>query len=99
MLRELERELHYQNHAIARQEVEIEDLRVKCAKYKALHFHRWELGKKLQNQTEENMNNLVGEYDGFCYSSIRANAVFRTLERMLYDEIINKEEYEFCKII
>ena len=97
MLIELERELHYQNDAIIRQEVEIEKLRVECAKYKAFHFHRWELGEKLNRQVEENRNNCIGEYDGFCYSSVRAKAVFRTLEEMLHEGIINHEEYEFCK--
>lgn len=99
MLRVLELELYYQNNAVVRQEIKFEELRVKCAKYKAFYYHRWKLGEKLNEQVEENRNNCIGEYDGFSYSSVRASAVFRTLERMLYDGMISKEEYEFCNIL
>ena len=72
------------------QEYEIEMLRIKAAKYKAI---------KLQEQEEENKDALVGEFDGFCWSSRRAFAVFRTLEDMYDEGLITESEYRECKSI
>ena len=81
------------------QEYEIELLRIIAAQYKAFFFHDWDLGKKLQKQREENEDALVGEFDGYCYASWRANAIFRTLEDMYNEGLLTEDEYRECKII
>ncbi|MCJ7965724.1 hypothetical protein MT487_01390 [Lachnospiraceae bacterium NSJ-171] len=79
------------------QEYEIENLRIKAAIYKAYFFYNSILAEKLQKQSEENRDALIGEFDGFCYASWRANAVYRTLEDMLYEGIITETEYRECE--
>lgn len=81
------------------QEYEIEMLRIKAAKYKAFFFHDWDLGKKLENQREENEDAVVGEFDGYCYASWRANEIFRTLEDMYNEGLLTEDEYNKCRII
>ena len=56
------------------QEYEIENLRVKAAMYKAYFFRNFMLAEKLEKQSEENRDALIGEFDGFSYASWRANA-------------------------
>lgn len=79
------------------QESKIELLRIKAAKYKAYFFHKFELAEKLEKQERENEDALVGEWDGMCYASWRAKAVFRTLEDMRDEEIITESEYKECE--
>ena len=81
------------------QEYEIEMLRIKAAKYKAFFFRESDLVIKLQKQEEENTDALVGEFDGFCWSSRRAFAVFRTLEDMYDEGLLTENEYNKCRII
>lgn len=80
------------------QEYEIENLKIKAAMYKAYFFHDSTLAKKLQKQSEENRDALIGEFDGFSYASWRANAVYRTLEDMLNEGLLTENEYRECKI-
>lgn len=75
---------------------ENEILRIKVAKYKAYFFGRYDLVEKLEKQIKENRDYLIGEFDGFCYCSWRARAVFRTLEDMYDEGIITESEYNFC---
>lgn len=79
------------------QEYEIESLRIKGAMYKAYFFRNSELAEKLGKQAKENVDALTGEFDGFSYASWRANAVYRTLEDMLYEGIITEKEYRECE--
>ena len=81
------------------QEYEIEMLRIKAAKYKLFFFYKSDLAKKLEKQEEENEDALVGEFDGFCWSSRRAFAVFRTLEDMYDEGLITESEYRECESI
>lgn len=81
------------------QEYEIEMLRIKAAKCKAFFFHESDLAIKLQEQEEENTDALVGEFDGYCYASWRANAIFRTLEDMYDEGLLTEDEYKECRII
>lgn len=81
------------------QEYEIELLRIIAAQHKAFFFHNWDLGEKLQKQREENKDAVVGEFDGHCYASWRANAIFRTLEDMYNEGLITESEYRECKSI
>lgn len=81
------------------QEYEIEMLRTKAAKYKAFFFHDWDLAIKLQEQEEENRDALVGEFDGFSWSSRRSFAVFKTLEDMCNEGLLTEDEYNKCRII
>ena len=80
------------------QEYEIENLRTKAAMYKAYFFRNFSLAEKLQKQSEENRDALIGEYDGFSYASWRANAVYRTLEDMFDEGLLTENEYRECKI-
>lgn len=57
------------------------------------------MGEKLQKQREENEDAVVGEFDGHCYASWRANAIFRTLEDMYNEGLITESEYRECKSI
>lgn len=79
------------------QEFKIELLRIKAAKYKAYFFHKFQLAEKLEKQERENEDALVGEWDGMCYASWRAKAVFRTLEDMRDEGIITESEYKECE--
>jgi hypothetical protein len=47
------------------QEYEVENLRIKAAMYKAYFFRNSILAEKLQKQSEENRDALIGEFDGF----------------------------------
>lgn len=95
----LGRELLDAETKLCSQEYEIETLRIKAAKYKAFFFHYSELGEKLQKQEEENRDALIGEFDGFCYASWRARAVFRTLEDMYAEGMLSESEYRQCDLI
>ena len=91
----VEREVNYVADFLP-QTIEIEMLRILSAKHKAFFCGQDILGYTLQDQITENYNAHRGEFDGFCYSSKRAKAVFRTLEDMAKDGIITKKEYDFC---
>ena len=67
------------------QEYEIENLRIKAAMYKAYFFCNSSLAEKLQKQSEENSDALVGEFDGFSYASWRANAVYDDFGKPLHE--------------
>ena len=77
-------------------QISYENIKIKKAKYKAYFYGKSELAEKLSYQVDNNYNYLVGSYDSFMYSSTRAKAKFRTLENMLEEGIITKEEYNFC---
>lgn len=74
---------------------------LKTALYAALFFNNMdgndELIEKLQNQIKENDNALIGAYDGFCYSSTRTYAEYRSLDEMYVQGILTLIEYEKCK--
>ena len=74
-------------------EYELEQAKIIAAKYQAFFFGKSDLAHRLQCQQDENRDNHVGEFDGFCYSSARARAVFRTLEDMEKCGMISEEEY------
>lgn len=80
------------------QELLIEEYRLKAAMYKAFFFGKSKLAEILQNQIKENYDNCVGEFDGMCYASWRAKAIYRTLEDMAKQNLITKSEYEFCQV-
>lgn len=80
------------------QEYEVENLRIKAAMYKAYFFRNSILAEKLEKQSEENRDALIGEFDGFSYASWRANAVYRTLEDMCYEGLLTEKEYRECKV-
>ena len=86
------------NKIVEEQEVMIDRLALKAAYYKASFYGKYELARKLINQIEENYDYCVGEFDGFCYSSKRANAVYRTAETMYKEGLLTKEEYGFCDV-
>lgn len=94
----LEHELRTNRQELERLSISVEEYRIKAAMYYSFHMHRWDLGETLRKQLRENMNAVIGEFDGFCCVSWRANAVFRTLEDMVHDGIISREEYNFCNI-
>lgn len=77
---------------------EIVRLQFKAAIYKAYFFNKEDLVQRLETQLAENMGAVVGEFDGFCYSSARAKATFRDLDKMLEDALITEEEYNFCEV-
>ena len=95
---ELGAELLELNCTVQEQEIQIEDLRLKAAKYKAYFFGKSKLAETLDKQIKENFNACVGEFDGFCYASWRARAVYRTLEDMVTHGLITESEYEFCRV-
>lgn len=95
---ELGAELLELNCTVQAQEIQIEDLRLKAAKYKAYFFRKQKLAETLEEQIEENFNACVGEFDGFCYAFWRARAVYRTLEDMFRQGLITESEYIFCKV-
>lgn len=76
----------------------LENYRISAAKYKAMFYGKHDLAKKLEMQERENRDARIGEWDGFCYASWRAEAKFRTLEDMLKDGFLNEKEYEICNI-
>lgn len=80
------------------QEYEVENLRIKAAMYKAYFFRNSILAEKLEKQSEENRDALIGEFDGFSYASWRANAVYRTLEDMCCEGLLTEKEYRECKV-
>ena len=86
------------NKTVKAQEIMIDELELKAAMYKANFFQKYDLAEKLQAQITENYNSCVGEFDGFCYASWRARAVYRTLVDMYRDNIITKEEHSFCEV-
>lgn len=79
---EVQRKLIAQDH-------QIELLRIKAAKYRAIYLENRGLAEKLDSQKKENEN----AYDGV------AGATFRTLEDMHMEEILTDREYEECKFI
>lgn len=87
------------NRMVRKQDEEIEMLRLKAAKWKAYFFHEHELVDKLQKQIDENNDALIGEWDGFCYSSKRAWAKFRSLEMMRAEGLITDSEYRRCEYV
>lgn len=95
---ELENELRMNRQELERSFIALEEYRIKAAMYYSFHMGRWDLGKKLNEQLQENMDSIIGEFDGFCYSSRRASAVYRTLGDMVRDGIITREEFNFCNI-
>ena len=95
---ELEEELRMNRKELEYLSVSVEQYRLKAAIYYSFFMRKWDLGEKLRNQLQENLDASTGEFDGFCYASWRASAVFRTLEEMLMDGIITREEYNFCNI-
>ena len=78
--------------------LEVENLRIKAAMYKAYFFRNFILAEKLEKQSEENRDALIGEFDGFSYASWRANAVYRTVEDMFDEGLLTENEYRECKI-
>lgn len=86
------------NKTVTQQENIIDELELKAAMYKAFFHGKYDLAEKLQNQIKENYDHNVGEWDGFCYASWRARAVYRTLVDMCRENIITKEEYSFCEV-
>lgn len=95
---ELGAELLELNYTVQAQEIQIEDLKLKAAKYKAYFFGKQKLAETLDKQIEENFNACVGEFDGFCCASWRAGAVYRTLKDMVTHGLITESEYGFCKV-
>lgn len=99
MLKLLENELHSVNRKIVSQELEIENLKLKGAMYKALFFNRYDLAERLESQITENSDACIGEFDGFCYSSKRVNAKYRTLDNLMNNGIITENEYNECSLL
>lgn len=95
---ELENELRMNRQELEHLSIAVEEYRMKVAMYYSFHMRRWDLGETLRKQLRENMDAVIGEFDGFCYSSRRASAVYRTLGDMFHDGIITREEYNFCNI-
>lgn len=83
---------------LSAQECEIEMLKLKAAKYKALFFHEEKLEEKLEKQYRENANAIIGDFDGFCYESSRRKAVFRSLKDMFHEGLLTEQEYEECNV-
>lgn len=78
--------------------ISVEEFRLKAAMYKARFYDRSELAETLNKQILENLQNAIGEWDGFSYSSVRADAVYRTLEDIKEQKLITQEDYLFCKV-
>jgi hypothetical protein len=89
-------ELVRTNKTIAEQKITIDALELKAAMYKANFFHKYDLAEKLQKQIEENYDYCIGEWDGFCFASWRARAIYRTLDDMYEEGLITSEEYKSC---
>lgn len=92
----LEQELRTNRQELEYLSIALEEYKIKAAMYYSFFMHRWDLGETLRKQLQENDDAIIGEFDGSCYASWRANAVFRTLEDMVHDGIISREEYNFC---
>ena len=86
------------SHIIDAQELTITEYKLKAAMYKAYFFGKTKLAETLQNQIRENYDACVGEFDGMCYASWRAKAVYRTLEDMVEQGLISKSDYSFCEV-
>lgn len=86
------------NKTVAQQEMIIDELMLKSAMYKANFFGKHNLANKLNEQIMENFNSCIGEWDGFCYASWRARAVYRTLDDMYREGLITEEERRFCEV-
>lgn len=86
------------NKTVAQQEMVIDELMLKAARYKASFFGKHNLANKLNEQITENFNSCIGEWSGFCFASWRANAVYRTLDDMYRDGLITEEERRFCEV-
>lgn len=99
MSMELGMELVSLNKTVVQQDMYIEELRVKAAMYKAAFFHEYDLYEKLVKQRDENRDARIGEFDGFCYCSRRANAVFRSLEDMYAEGLLTEKEYNECTLL
>lgn len=95
---ELENELRTNREELEILYIEVEKYRLMTAMYYSFCMKEWDLGERLENQLKENRDAIIGDFDGFAYSSVRANAEYRTLEHMLDDGIITKSEYNFCNI-
>lgn len=61
------------------QEYEVENLRIKAAMYKAYFFRNSILAEKLEKQSEENRDALIGEFDGKSCSGGNQRRVNRLL--------------------
>lgn len=85
------------NITILYQQLEIDKYNLIAAKYKAYFFGKYNLAKKLENQIGENNNVILGEFDGYCYSSWKTSNKYRTLENMVQDGFLTINEYNFCK--
>lgn len=96
IITELGTELLALNNTVSEQEFLIEKYRLTTAMYKSYFFGKSKLAEKLQNQIRENYDSYIGEFDGMCYASWRANAIYRTLEDMVKDSLITESEYGFC---
>lgn len=83
---------------LSAQEFEVEMLKFKAAKYKALFFHKEKLEEKLEKQYRENANAIIGDFDGCCYESSRRKAVFRSLKDMLHEGLLTEQEYKECNV-
>ena len=99
MSMELGEELVYLNKTVEQQEMYIDELRIKAAMYKAAFFHEHDLYDKLVRQRDENRDARIGGFDGFCYCSRRAHAVFRSLEDMYKDGLLTESEYNQCELL
>ena len=76
------------HNTVYSQELLIDELELKVAWYKALFFHKDNLAYKMHVQIMENWRNRHG-YGCMTY---------RTLDDMLVEGLITKEECEFCKV-
>ena len=83
---------------LSAQEFEVEMLKFKAAKYKALFFHKEKLEEKLEKQYRENANAIIGDFDGCCYKSSRRKAIFRSLKDMFHEGLLTEQEYEECNV-
>lgn len=83
---------------LSAQEFEVEMLKFKAAKYKALFFHKEKLEEKLEKQYRENANAIIGDFDGCCHESNRGKAIFRSLKDMFHEGLLTEQEYEECNV-
>ena len=73
---------------INEQALRIGDLELEAAWYKALFFHKDSLADKLHKQIVDNLcNRFNADY-----------LTYRTLDDMLADSLITKEERKFCDV-
>lgn len=76
---------------------EKEKFRLKAAYYKALFQGSSVLANKIREQIKENEDYETGAFDGFAYSSKRANATYRTLDDMYKTNLITENEFKLLK--